>query len=200
MEALVKRVLLTGFEPFHNSKLNPSTEIIKAIEHPCLIGKKVLPVTFSESSTILLGLVDELNPDVVISLGQAEGRSQITPERIAINLDDARIADNAGFSPKESPIITGGPAAYFSTLPVRQIVDKLTEINIPASISLSAGTFVCNHIFYKLQNYCRDKEILSGFIHVPLIEEQSEEFPGLPTMKLSEMVRAIKVVLDTVCA
>lgn len=194
----MKRILLTGFEPFHNSSLNPSQEVIRRIEHPALIAKEVLPVTFGESARRLIELINQHSPDVVISLGQAEGRTQITPERVAINLDDARIVDNAGNSPRESAIVEGAPAAYFTTLPIAKIVESLKEAGIPAAISLSAGTFVCNHIFYAMQHHCANREILSGFIHLPLINEQASEFPGLFTIDIDELVRGINLVLDEV--
>ena len=192
----MERILLTGFEPFHKSKLNPSQEIIRRISHRSLVAKEVLPVTFGEASQKLISLINQHKPTVVISLGQAEGRKEITPERIAINLDDARIPDNAGNSPKERAIVAGGPDAYFTTLPIKNLVEKLNEHRIPASISLSAGTFVCNHIFYAMQHHCGGKAIKSGFIHLPLMNEQASEFPGLPTMQIEEMIRGIELVLD----
>ncbi|MBU3715626.1 MAG: pyroglutamyl-peptidase I [Candidatus Nanopelagicaceae bacterium] len=194
----MERILLTGFEPFHNSSLNPSQEIIKRISHRSLVAKEVLPVTFGEASLKLISLIDQHKPTVVIALGQAEGRKEITPERIAINLDDARIPDNAGNSPKESKTVAGGPDAYFTTLPIKNLVEKLNENRIPASISLSAGTFVCNHIFYAMQHHCLDKSIKSGFIHLPLMNEQAIEFPELPTMQIEEMIRGIELVLDLI--
>ena len=190
------QILLTGFEPFHKSILNPSEEIIKRVSHHSLVAKEVLPVTFGEASLRLISLIDQHKPTVVIALGQAEGRKEITPERIAINLDDARIPDNAGNSPKERAIVAGGPDAYFTTLPIKNLVEKLNENRIPASISLSAGTFVCNHIFYAMQHHCAGKAIKSGFIHLPLMNEQASEFPGLPTMQIEEMIRGIELVLD----
>ena len=192
----MERILLTGFEPFHNSSLNPSQEIIKRISHHSLVAKEVLPVTFGESAKKLNTLIDLYQPSVVVSLGQAEGRKEITPERIAINLDDARIPDNAGNSPKERTIFTGGPDAYFTTLPIKKLVERLVDNGIPSAISLSAGTFVCNHIFYAMQHHCASKDIKSGFIHLPLMDEQATEFPGLPTMKIDELVRGIGLVLD----
>ena len=192
----MERILLTGFEPFHNSALNPSQEIIKRISHRSLLAKEVLPVTFGEASQKLISLINQHKPTVVISLGQAEGRKEITPERIAVNIDDARIPDNAGNSPKERAIVAGGPDAYFTTLPIKNLVEKLNENRIPASISLSAGTFVCNHIFYAMQHHCGGKAIKSGFIHLPLMNEQASEFPGLPTMQIEEMIRGIELVLD----
>jgi len=194
----MERVLLTGFKPFNNATLNPSAEIIHRIEHPNLIAKEVLPVVFGEAAEKLISLIRHHKPTVVIALGQAEGRKEITPERIAINLDDARIPDNAGNSPKERVIVAGGPDAYFTTLPVKKIVENLNENGIPASISLSAGTFVCNHIFYAMQHHCLDKSIKSGFIHLPLMNEQANEFPGLPTMQIEEMIRGIELVLDLI--
>jgi len=192
----MERILLTGFEPFHKSILNPSQEIIRRISHRSLVAKEVLPVTFGEASLKLISLIDQHKPTVVIALGQAEGRKEITPERIAINLDDARIPDNAGNSPNERAIIAGGPDAYFTTLPIKNLVEELNENGIPASISLSAGTFVCNHIFYAMQHHCAGKAIKSGFIHLPLMNEQAIEFPGLPTMQIEEMIRGIELVLD----
>ena len=192
----MERILLTGFEPFHNSALNPSKEIVERISHHSLVAKEVLPVTFGESAKKLNALIDLYQPSVVVSLGQAEGRKEITPERIAINLDDARIPDNAGNSPKERTIVTGGPDAYFTTLPIKKLVERLVDNGIPSAISLSAGTFVCNHIFYAMQHHCASKDIKSGFIHLPLMDEQATEFPGLPTMKIDELVRGIGLVLD----
>lgn len=192
----MERILLTGFEPFHKSMLNPSQEIIRRISHRSLVAKEVLPVTFGEASLNLNSLIDQHKPTVVIALGQAEGRKEITLERIAINLDDALIPDNAGNSPKERAIVAGGPDAYFTTLPIKNLVEKLNENGIPTSISLSAGTFVCNHIFYAMQHHCAGKAIKSGFIHLPLMNEQASEFPGLPTMQIEEMIRGIELVLD----
>lgn len=194
----MEKILLTGFEPFHKSHLNPSEEIVKRIKHPNLIAKEVLPVTFGEAATRLTALIDQHKPTAVLALGQAEGRSQITPERVAINLDDARIADNAGNAPREEKISSDGPDAYFTTLPIGKIIERLDASSIPAAISLSAGTFVCNHIFYLMQRHCFEKEIRSGFIHLPLMDEQASEFPGLPTMKIEDMVRGIGIVLDVV--
>jgi pyroglutamyl-peptidase len=192
----MKRVLITGFEPFNTATLNPSQEVIRRITHNSIVAKEVLPVTFSTASTRLIELIEVHQPNVVIALGQAEGRSHITPEQVAINLDDAKITDNAGEIAQVRKIIEDGPDAYFTTLPIRPIVERLQVSAIPASISLSAGTFVCNHLFYNLQHYCKGSEILSGFIHLPLMHEQADEFLGKPTMSIEEMVRGIGLVLD----
>ena len=192
----MKRILITGFEPFGKATLNPSGEIVKRINGENIVTA-ILPVAYNSSATALLTLIEKHAPEIVIMLGQAEGRNQITPERIAINLDDARIADNEGVIRTNEEIIEGGPVAYRSTLPVIEIVDALKNADIPAAISLSAGAFLCNHIFYVAQNKYEGSSVRSGFIHVPLMDEQSEEFPGLPTLPLDQMVKAIEIILKT---
>ena len=191
------RILLTGFEPFHKATQNPTQEIIKAIESQSLAGisTMVLPVVFGSASHMVKAKIDEIQPEIVIMLGQAEGRNQITPEKIAINLDDARIADNDGNQPSQQAIVASGPDGLFSTLPIVRIVETLKRAEIPAAISMSAGTFVCNHIFYAVQHHCLEKNLQTGFIHVPLMESQATEFPGLPTMPLATMVKAVNVIL-----
>jgi pyroglutamyl-peptidase len=141
-------------------------------------------------------LIEHHKPDVVISLGQAEGRTQITPERIAINLDDARLADNEGVMRNDVPILVGGPVAYESTLPIKEFVAAINGAGVSAAVSLSAGAFLCNHIFYVAQNRLKGTEVRSGFVHVPLMDEQSGEFPGLPTMPLDQMVKAVRAMLE----
>lgn len=192
----MERILITGFEPFGKASLNPSGEIVKRLSRENIVTA-VLPVAYNSSATALLTLIEKHAPEIVIMLGQAEGRNQITPERIAINLDDARIADNEGVIRTNEEIIEGGPVAYRSTLPVIEIVDALKNADIPAAISLSAGAFLCNHIFYVAQNKYEGSSVRSGFIHVPLMDEQSEEFPGLPTLPLDQMVKAIEIILKT---
>jgi pyroglutamyl-peptidase len=195
---------LTGFEPFAGSSLNPSQEIVNKIAKLNIPGIEIitaiLPVVFGESSEKLLKLISEVKPDVVISLGQAEGRTQITPERVAVNLDDARIADNSGKILIDQPVVSGAPAAYFSTLPVKEIVDAITVLGVPATQSFSAGTFVCNHIFYHLQHSLNGTNIRSGFIHVPLMREQAGEFPNLFTMPITDLVKGITAAITIACA
>jgi len=188
-------ILLTGFEPFGKATLNPSGEIIKQISGENIVTA-ILPVAYTQSAERLLQLTAEHNPDVVISLGQAEGRTQITPERIAINLDDARLADNQGVIRNDVPIIAGGPVAYESTLPIKDIVKAVNDAGVPATVSLSAGAFLCNHVFYLAQDYFKGTNVRSGFVHVPLMDEQGPEFPGLPTMPLDQMVKAIRTMLE----
>jgi len=190
------KILLTGFEPFGNSSLNPSGEIVKAIEADSIIGA-ILPVVFGQSAQMLKDLINLHKPDAMLCLGQAEGRHAMTPERVAINLDDARIPDNAGNMPSEQSIIDGGPAAYFSTLPVKEMVNAMKEANVPAAISLSAGSFVCNHLFYSMQHHLVGSGVRSGFMHVPLMDQQRVEFSGLPSMPLAQMSAGVLACLKT---
>ena len=196
----MNRLLLTGFEPFHKASSNPTQEIVRILETEKIpnVITAVLPVEFGRSVRIVCRLIDEVKPDVVIALGQAEGRTDITPEKIAINLDHARIPDNAGNMPNNVEIISGGADGLFSTLPVDEIVEKLKNADIPTSISYSAGTFVCNYIFYAIQNHCKPLHIQSGFVHVPLMDSQASEFPGLPTIPLNQMVEAVKLMIKIV--
>ena len=190
----MSKILVTGFEAFDKSALNPSAEIVKALKGDDLVTA-ILPVVFGQASSQLRELIDLHKPSAVLCLGQAEGRSEITPERIAINLDNARIADNAGNQPLEQKINADGPDGHFSTLPIEKMVESMKAAGIPASISLSAGTYVCNHIFYVLQDYLKDSSIKSGFMHVPLMDEQRKEFPTLPTMPIRQMVVGVEIAL-----
>lgn len=191
----MSKILVTGFEPFATSSLNPSGEIVKALIGDDLVTA-ILPVVFGQASAQLRELIDLHKPTAVLCLGQAEGRSEMTPERIAINVDNARIADNAGNQPLEQRVIADGPDGHFSTLPIEKMVASMKAAGIPASISLSAGTFVCNHIFYVLQDYLKDSSIKSGFMHVPLMDEQRREYPTLPTMPIRQMVAGVEIALN----
>ena len=189
------KVLLTGFEPFGKATLNPSGEIVKQISG-ANIFTAILPVAYTQSAKRLLALIAEHNPDVVICLGQAEGRTHISLERIAINLDDARLADNEGVIRNDVQIIAGSPVAYESTLPIKDIVKAINDAGVPAVVSLSAGAFLCNHVFYVAQDHFKGTKVRSGFVHVPLMDEQAGEFPGLPTMPLDQMVKAVRTMLE----
>ena len=191
----MSKVLLTGFEPFGKATLNPSAEIVKRINEPNVVTA-ILPVAYAQSAERLISLTNEHNPDVVICLGQAEGRKEITPERVAINLDDARLADNEGVLRNDVKILEEGPEAYFSTLPVKDFVEAIKAKGVPAAVSLSAGAFLCNHVFYVAQNKFANSHVRSGFVHVPLMDEQAGEFPGLPTMPLEQMITAVKAMLE----
>jgi len=194
----MKKILLTGFEPFGGESLNPSEEIIRQL-HGAVIARHhvaggLLPCVFGAAIKELKHLIKLHEPVLVICLGQAGGRAEITPERVAINVDDARIADNAGQQPVDKPIVKGGPAAYWSTLPIKAIAQALQKRGIPAVISQTAGTFVCNHVFYGLMHGLRGQSgIRGGFIHVPYLPEQTTDQPSLP---LETMVRAVSVAIE----
>jgi len=190
-------ILLTGFEPFGNATSNPSGEIVKQISGDNIVTA-ILPVAYTQSAERLLSLIEQHKPNAVICLGQAEGRTAITPERVAINLDDARLADNEGVLRNDVKILQDGPDAYFSTLPINDIVAAIKAQGIPAAVSLSAGAFLCNHVFYVAQNKFAGSDVRSGFVHVPLMDSQATEFPGLPTMPLGQMVTAVRAILEVV--
>jgi pyroglutamyl-peptidase len=191
----MKNILLTGFEPFDGLDLNPSEEIAREINDATIVRHKVigalLPCVFGAAIKELKHQIKLHDPVVVICLGLAGGRSAITPERVAINLDDARIPDNAGQQPIDKAIAKDGPAGYFSTLPVKAIVQSLRKHDIPAEVSNTAGTFVCNHVFYGLMHELAQHrpEVRGGFIHVPFLPEQTTTQPSLPFEKLTEGVR-----------
>jgi len=189
------KILLTGFEPFGTASANPSGEIMKQISGDNIVTA-ILPVAYTRSAERLIQLIAEHNPDVVICFGQAEGRTQITPEKIAINLDDARLADNDGVLRSDEKILDNGPDAYFTTLPVKEFAAAITAKGIPSSVSLSAGAFLCNHVFYVAQNKLVGTKVRSGFVHVPLMDSQALEFPGMPTMPLEQMVTAVRAMLE----
>ncbi len=168
-----RRVLITGFGPFGGVTKNPSSAIAEALDGRRLGGSevagKILPVDFAAAPRELRRAIRETEPVMVVCLGVAASRSKITPERVAVNLQDAPIPDNAGFQPVDSPILKNGAAAYFSTLPIKNIVAHLAERGAPVAISDSAGQFVCNHVFYHLMRVLRrTPQARGGFIHVPL--------------------------------
>ncbi len=191
----MKTVLLTGFEPFDGQAINPSEEIAREINDATIARHKVvgalLPCVFGAALKELKHQIKRHDPAFVVCLGQAGGRAEVTPERVAINVDDARIPDNAGQQPVDRPIVKDGPAAYFSTLPIKAIVHELRRREIPASVSQSAGTFVCNHVFYGLMHELalHRPSVRGGFIHVPFVPEQTTDQPHLPFETLTEAVR-----------
>ena len=194
-----KKVLLTGFEPFGGASFNPSGAVVEAIAKRGIDGIEIvtaiLPVEFKRSAEMLVELISSNKPDVVISLGQAEGRDFIGPEQVAINLADGRIADNAGVKIENQSINPSAADGYFSTLPIRAIVEAISSLGIAAKISYSAGTFICNEIFFATQSFLQESEVISGFIHLPLAPNQAAEFPGLPTMPLEDQVNAIEAAI-----
>ena len=198
--AETRKILLTGFEPFDGEAINPSGEIARLLHGAVIAGHKVegalLPCVFGGAIKELREQIRVVKPALVICTGQAGGRPDITPERVAINVDDARIADNAGRQPVDRPIVKNGPAAHWSTLPIKAIVAALQARGIPASVSQTAGTFVCNHVFYGLMQELRGrKKIRGGFIHVPFLPEQAKS--GQPSLPLEMMGTAIAVAIET---
>jgi pyroglutamyl-peptidase len=195
----MKTILVTGFEPFGGETVNPSGEIARALDGRVLgrrrITGAVLPCVFGAANAELRRLVRTVRPELVICLGQAGGRAEITPERVAINVDDARIPDNAGAEPVDERIVARGPAAYWSALPIKAIVAALRKDGIPAAVSQTAGTFVCNHVFYGLMHELhRRRGVRGGFIHVPFLPEQTKGEPSLP---LATMLRAVELAVET---
>ena len=191
-------MLVTGFEPFGGDTLNPSAEIARTLDGRIIAEHQVvgvvLPCVFGDVIKELRRHLRRTRPTAVICLGLAGGRTAITPERVAINVDDARIPDNAGAQPKDRPIVKTGPAAYWSTLPVKAIVAALRARGIPAELSQSAGTFVCNHVFYALMHALRGKRgVRGGFIHVPFLPEQAKT--GEPSLPLAIMIEAIALAV-----
>ena len=194
-------VLLTGFEPFDGDTINPSWECVRALHGTAIAGAQIvavqLPCVFGKSVTALKQAIRRHAPDIVIAVGQAGGRAEITPERVAINLDDARIPDNAAKQPTDKPIVRGGPAAYFSTLPVKAIVAALQKAGLPASVSHSAGTFVCNHVFYRLMALQEQHAIARcGFIHIPFLPPQAALRAGVPSMAYADILRGLRIAID----
>ncbi len=195
----MKTVLVVGFEPFGGERRNPAQEIAAAL-HGRVIAKRllvgaVLPCTFGESRAELKRHLRRHRPEIVVAVGQAGGRPDITPERIAINVDDARIPDNRGAQPVDRPIVRHGPAAYWSTLPIKAIVAALRARGVPVSVSQSAGTFVCNHVFYGLMHALRRRPgVRGGFIHVPFLPGQVKR--NEPSLPLETMVEAIALAVE----
>ncbi|MEU4746286.1 pyroglutamyl-peptidase I [Actinosynnema sp. NPDC023658] len=192
-------VLLTGFEPFDGEDTNPSWDAVDAVRPD---GYRLttlrLPCVFGDSLTALRDALAARRYDLVVCVGQAGGRAGVTPERVAVNLDDARIPDNAGARPIDEPVVPGGPAAYFTGLPVKACVAALQAEGIPASVSHSAGTFVCNHVFYGLMHLVATEhpDVRAGFVHVPFSPEQAEgrDHPSLP---VATTARALELVVRT---
>ncbi|WP_434667599.1 pyroglutamyl-peptidase I [Klebsiella sp. B345] len=193
-------VLITGFEPFGGEAVNPSWEVVRQLDGVTIAGERVvalqLPCVFGEALAVLNAALEAQQPRLTIAVGQAGGRVDITVERVAINVDDARIPDNKGQQPIDEPIVAGGPAAYFSSLPVKAIVAALREQGIPASVSQTAGTFVCNHVMYGLLDALQDKAgTKGGFIHIPYLPEQAAAHPGEASMAVGTVRAALETAI-----
>lgn len=200
----MKRVLITGFEPFDNDTVNPSWEVARRLdgwkcgEH--VVVARRLPCAFDAIHDALDRELAALTPDVAISVGLAGGRVDVSLERVAINVDDARIPDNTGAQPVDRPVASNGAPAYFTTLPVKAILQRLRHAGLPAQVSNTAGTFVCNHTFYMLRHLAETVHTgvrRAGFIHVPYLPEQAARRPGVASLSLDSLVAALRIAIET---
>ncbi len=194
------KVLLTAFDPFGGESVNPAAEAIQRVPVSIADIEVItfeVPTVFRESVKVVMRAIQRVHPDVVLCIGQAGGRSDIAVERVAINLDDASITDNAGNQPKDTMIALDGPAAIFATIPVKKLVQAIRDRGIPASVSNSAGTFVCNHLFYGVLNRCAKEfpGIRVGFIHVPFLPSQVIARTAASSMSLEVIVQAIEAAI-----
>jgi pyroglutamyl-peptidase len=194
------KALVTGFEPFGGDRLNPSHEALQRLPArlgPLDIATQALPVVYGAALPALRAAIAAAAPDIVLCTGLAGGRAELSLERIAINVDDARIADNEGNRPIDRPVVAGGPAAYFATLPIKAAVAALRDAGLPAAVSNSAGTFLCNHVFYGLMHEAASGggRVRGGFLHVPYLPSQAARLPGAPSMTLEQVVEGIEIIL-----
>ena len=227
----MKKLLLTAFTPFDGERINPALEAVKLVKDKIgnlEIVKLEVPTVFGKSIETVREAIEREKPDFVLSIGQAGGRAEITPERVAINLDDARIPDNEGNQPIDEPIFPDGENAYFSTLPVKAMVEAIRKEGLPSSLSNSAGTYVCNHLMYGVlyfihNEYCshsmqylrdnntqyksssllffeeeRSSVVKAGFIHVPYIPEQVKDKKEMPALPLSDIVRGLEAAIQAI--
>ena len=197
------KILITGFEPFGGEPLNPSWEAVRRLPDKVAdaeVIKLQIPTVFGRSADVVRDAIVEHDPDVVVSVGQAGGRFAVSPERVAINLDDGRIPDNDGQQPIDTPIRPDGPPAYFSSLPVKAMMSAMNQAGVPAVVSNTAGTYVCNHIMYQIL-YLIDREFpgkRGGFIHVPYTPQQVVDKPGQPSLGVDEMTSALEAGLEAI--
>ncbi len=195
-------MLVTGFEPFKKEKVNPSWEVCRKLSEAEIEGTAItvrkLPVIFDEARKKAVEYCDEVNPDVILHLGEAGGRTHISLERIAINCDDAQIKDNKGQKRDGKIIEQQGGDGYFTTIPAKEIVKALKKAGIPAVVSNSAGTYLCNHVFYGMLHHVKRENlpIKVGFIHLPYLPQQTVDKPGKASMSLDVMMEAVKVAIE----
>jgi pyroglutamyl-peptidase len=205
MSSSLPRILLTGFDPFGGESINPSWEAVRTLHGKRmgshLIVARKLPTEFAGSLRELKAVVREMAPAILLGVGQAGGRQQLSIERVAINVQDARIPDNASAQPVDEPVIAGGPAAYFSTLPIKAMLAALQAHGVPAEISNSAGTYVCNHIAYTMLHLAAKRRgMRAGFIHIPYLPAQAAKRHGAASMALADVVRGLEIALRTAIA
>lgn len=192
----MKKLLITGFEPFGGEEINPSWEAVQRL--PSEIGgysltKLCLPVVFGEAANKVMKISTELHPDAILCIGQAGGRSAITPEFVGINLRDASIPDNKGNQPRDESITKNGACAFFSTLPVRKMAEAINSLGIPSQLSYSAGAYVCNDLLYTLLSHFEGEKTKVAFIHIPYSKEQNK----VPCMDIEDIVKGLTVAITT---
>src|SRR5580692_5111516 len=199
------KALVTGFEPFGGDGVNPSLEALRLL--PSRLGAleittAALPVVFDEALPALRKAIAAAIPDLVLCVGLAGGRAELSLERVAINVDDARIPDNAGNRPIDDPVVAGAPTAYFATLPIKAAVAAMREAGLPAAVSNTAGTFLCNHVFFGLMHEAAigGGRFRGGFLHVPYLPSQAARQLGVPSMALEQIVEGIEIILVTAAA
>lgn len=195
------KALVTGFDPFGGDEVNPSALAVGRLRKRIgglAIHTAELPTSFARSAGVLRAAIDKARPDIVLCVGQAGGRSELCLERVAINVQDARIRDNDGKQPIDKPVVADGPAAHFATLPIKACVAAMRKAGLPAAVSNTAGTFVCNHIFYALMDIAASHPIpmRGGFLHIPYVPEQAAQLGGAPSMSVDDIVRGIEIVLE----
>ena len=197
------KILVTGFEPFGGESRNPSAEVVERLPDTIAgaeIVKLILPTVRYEAPQRVARAVEEHRPDVVLSIGQAGGRAAVSVERFAVNLDDYRIADNAGNQPVDEAVVPGGPDGYLTDLPVKAMVEAIRAAGVPAEVSLSAGTFVCNHVLYAVRHFLEHHfpGARNGFIHIPWLPEQVLDKPGQPSMGLELSCRGVEAAIRAI--
>ncbi len=195
----VKKILITGFDPFGGETVNPALEAVKRVRPPegVELIRLEVPTVFGASARVLAKAAEREKPDAILCVGQAGGRDAVTPERVAINLMDASIPDNEGRRPVDEPVVPGGENALFSTLPVKKMVSAIQQQGLPARISNTAGTFVCNQLLYSALHLCKEKlpNTRAGFVHVPYLPQQAAKKPGMPSLTLDQIVLALEAAL-----
>ena len=195
------RILLTGFTPFGDETINPSWEAVRVLHDREIAGHRVvarlLPTVFAASRRELEAAVRDIRPTILLGVGQAGGRSRLSIERVAINVQDARLPDNEGAQPIDEPVMPGGPSAYFSTLPIKAMLAALQSAGLPAEVSNTAGTYVCNHVAYLMLHLAtRTPGARAGFIHIPYLPAQAARLSGAPSMAAEDVVRGLAVALE----
>ena len=194
-------ILVTAFDPFGGESINPAQQAVEQLDEKIgehHIHKLIIPTVFGRAAELVIQEMEALCPDAVVCVGQAGGRKAVTPERVAINVMDANITDNAGVQPQDEPIVPDGPVAYFSTLPIKKMVEGIRTAGLEAAVSNSAGTFVCNSLLYSVLHHAATEmpETKAVFVHVPFIPQQTEGKDSVPSMPLEDIVRALTAAIS----